>query len=47
MRKIFFMFSMAAMLMGMTACGNKTNANAEENSDERPAMKFLNSVEFT
>ena len=47
MRKIFFMFSMAAMLMGMTACGNKTNANAEENSDESPAMKLLNSVEFT
>ena len=48
MKKILFMFSMAAVLMGMTACGNKSNADASaENSDESPAMKLLNSVEFS
>jgi HEAT repeat protein len=48
MKKILFVFSMAAMLMGMTACGNKSNADASaENSDESPAMKLLNSVEFS
>ena len=55
MKKIFFLLSMTAMFMTMTACGNKSNANAAEATaestevanDDSPAMKLLNSVPFT
>ena len=52
MKKIIFLLSMTAMFMTVTACGNKSNANAAEAtaentevaSDDSPAMKLLNSV---
>ena len=55
MKKIFFMLSMTAVFMTMTACGNKSNANTAEGTaettevanDDSPAMKLLNSVPFT
>ena len=55
MKKIIFLLSMTAMFMTVTACGNKSNANAAEAtaentevaSDDSPAMKLLNSVPFT
>lgn len=55
MKKIFFMLSMTAVFMTMTACGNKSNTNAAEGTaettevanDDSPAMKLLNSVPFT
>ena len=55
MKKIIFLLSMSAMFMTVTACGNKSNANAAEAtaentevaSDDSPAMKLLNSVPFT
>ena len=55
MKKFFFMLSMTAVFMTMTACGNKSNANTAEGTaettevvnDDSPAMKLLNSVPFT
>ena len=55
MRKSFFSIAMTAVVVCvMAACGNKGNAAttgeaeaAIESSDDSPAMKLLNSVEFT
>jgi hypothetical protein len=46
MKKIYFLLSMALVLLGTTACGSK-GESTEVAEEDSPAMQLLNSVPFT